>query len=98
MYLEAILEAILEAKYIPHGTVVKKITGTTEYTLMDNVTIYSDDPKNRQTIKSDGCKFLVSSSGGITCVPDSKKFILETTLESLNYILGRFEEVLDEES
>lgn len=91
------LEVILEAKYIPHGSVVKKITGTTEYTLMDNVTIYSDDSKNRQTIKSDGCKFLVSSSGGITCVSDSKKFILETTLETLNYLLGQSEEGSNED-
>ena len=92
-----IIDVILEAKYIPHGSVVKKITGTTEYTLMDNVTIYSDDPKNRQTIKSDGCKFLVSSSGGITCVPDTKKFMLETTLECLNYLIDQSEEGLNEE-
>lgn len=82
-----IIDVILEAKYIPHGSVVRKISGSSEYTLMDNVSIYSDDPDKRQNIKTDGCKFLVSSSGTIVCVSETKKFVLETTLEVLTCIL-----------
>lgn len=81
------LDVILEAKYIPDNSIVRKISGTSEYTLRSNLVIWSDDPKNKQVVKTDGCKFLVSSGGAIQCVPESKKFIYETTLANLNYVL-----------
>lgn len=93
------LDVILEAKYIPDNSIVRKISGTSEYTLRSNLVIWSDDPKNKQVVKTDGCKFLVSSLGAIICIPENKKFIYETTLEDLNCILkGEDDEDDDEES
>lgn len=66
------MKLLIEAKYIPDGTVVTKKTGAQEFTVRDNLKIYTYDTKGsgglKEILSQDNAKYLVNSRGDINIV------------------------------
>lgn len=66
------MKLLIEAKYIPDGTVVTKKTGTQEYIIRDSIKIYAYDTKGsgnlKEILNTEGAKYMVSGRGDINMV------------------------------
>lgn len=68
---------ILEAKEIPSGEIVRKVTGKNRYTLSREVIIHGEGSERRFFTPCDGCCFL--------CVRDQIQSIREETKLALDF-------------
>lgn len=79
------MKLLIEAKYIPDGTVVTKKTGTQEFTIRDKLKIYTYDTKGTGDLKEisnvEGAKYMVNSRGDINLVTGD-------TLLSVDFNIG----------
>ncbi len=66
------MKLLIEAKYIPDGTVVTKKTGSQQFTIRDSIKIYTYDTKGSNALKeilnADGVKYMVNNRGDINMV------------------------------
>lgn len=77
------MKLLIEAKYIPDGTVVTKKTGTQEYIIRDSIKIYTYDTKGsglKEILNSDGTKYMVSSRGDINMVSGDTVLCMDLSL------------------
>ena len=82
------MKVLLPAGQIPDGTVVTKRTGTKPYTLKESVKVYGE-PSQRQEIKGDGVRFLVSADGGINAVSETVELLAELDDDEIQELLGK---------
>lgn len=78
------MKLLIEAKYIPDGTVVTKKTGTQEFTVRDNLKIYTYDTKGsgglKEILSQDNAKYLVNGRGDINIVPGDTVLAMDFNL------------------
>ena len=82
-------ELILPGSEIPDWTTVRKVVGTTDYTLRKEIVIHtktSDLPK--ESIKAEKVIFLCSERGDITAYPDTVRFVVTMTLDELDHFVS----------
>lgn len=69
---------ILPASRIPDGTTVRKVTGSTPYTLQREIKVYMAPGLDKPApIKTEGVVFLVGEGGSINGYADTTKFALD---------------------
>jgi hypothetical protein len=75
---------ILPASRIPDGTTVRKLTGTTAYTLQREIKVYMASGLDKpSSIKTEGVVFLVGEKGSINGYADTTKFALDMEEDEL---------------
>ncbi len=82
------MKLLIEAKYIPDGTVVTKKTGVQEFTVRDNLKIYTYDTKGsgglKEILSQDNTKYLVNSRGDINIVPGDTVLAMDFNIPEEN--------------
>ena len=77
-------KVILPAKNIPDNATVTKFTKDgVPHTLLRSLKVFSEDPKERREIKSEGVVFLLSQTGNISAVPETTELVCMLSFEQL---------------
>lgn len=78
------MKLIIEAKYIPDGSVVTKKTGTQQFTIRDNIKLYAYDTKGSggltEVLSKENTKYMVSSRGDISVVPGDTELCMDFSI------------------
>lgn len=77
---------VVEARRIPDGTTVRKVTGQSKYVLKREITIHMPDDKRK--ITTEGMVFLMGESS-INGYPESQKFAVDLPDDEARDFLDR---------
>ena len=75
---------LMNANEIPDYSKVRKITGSTWYTLRTNLKIYDEEGKLIEIPSEVGSIFLIGERGQINSFNPTKELVWRTTLDVLN--------------
>lgn len=78
------MHLILQAKQIPSGTTVFKVTGSQEYTLRRTINLFLKEGQQRSIEAEDATVFLVSKTGDINSFSGEKELKVELNAISSN--------------
>ena len=91
------IKLVLEARYIPLGSSVRKPNGEKYYTLKEDVTVHRQT--GRTTIVSETGVLFLFSKDGITAIQDTTLLAVEVDItEAVDYVAAIRDNVLQAEA
>lgn len=100
MSAASLISIQIEVGRVPDGEKVKKIRGEKEYAVRSEVKIHQQkgrfDPDVPHEIKGEGCVFLVSDNGYISCIPETTVVVWRASLQTIARIYDCWVDEIDD--